>query len=43
MEAGIDHDSVESLVEWATEAGFDLRIGTRELELAVHNAPAVRV
>ena len=35
LESGIDHESVDSLLEWATGAGFDLRIGARELELAV--------
>ncbi len=39
LEAGIDHESVESLVECATRAGFALRVAGRELELAVHNAP----
>ena len=36
LEAGIDHESVESLVEWAVGAGFDMRRNERALELAVH-------
>jgi cytoplasmic iron level regulating protein YaaA (DUF328/UPF0246 family) len=36
LEAGIDHESVESLMAWSTGAGFELRRTGRELELAVH-------
>lgn len=36
LEAGIDHDSVESLVEWASANGIRLsRRGDREIELVV--------
>jgi cytoplasmic iron level regulating protein YaaA (DUF328/UPF0246 family) len=35
LEAGVDHASVESLVDWASGAGIHLRVRGRELELAV--------
>ena len=36
LQSGIDHDSVESLVGWATGTGFALRVVDGALELAVH-------
>jgi uncharacterized protein len=36
LEAGVDHGSVESLLDWAASAGFALRRTGGELELAVH-------
>jgi cytoplasmic iron level regulating protein YaaA (DUF328/UPF0246 family) len=35
VEVGVDHASVESLVAWAGEAGFPMRVVGRELVLAV--------
>ena len=37
LEAGIDHVSIESLVDWAASSGFAVRRSGRELELAVHD------
>ena len=36
LEAGIEHESVESLVAWAISAGYELRVQGSELQLAVH-------
>jgi cytoplasmic iron level regulating protein YaaA (DUF328/UPF0246 family) len=35
IESGIDHGSVDSMVEWATGAGFEVRVAGGELHLAV--------